>query len=193
MRRACTFRSTSPHQVQGFTLIELLAAIALLAILTSIAVPSFVSISRQYRLDAVTEEFMASVQLARVEAIRLGQDVLVQRQADCDSVPSTKTAWRCGWVVFADLNQNRQLDGSDTFLQSVPMTPGVTFQKIGGGSPYYLRIDHFGRSAALGQRYEVFPAGGNVEDGQLICFSTGTRVRTVKRAKACPPLPGESA
>lgn len=172
-------------------MIEALAAVALLATLTSIAVPSLTSMSRQYRLDALTEEFMASVQMARVEAMRLGQDIMLLRTAACDTALATTADWSCGWQVFADANGSRALEPGETVLQSVAAPPGITLQKKGGGSPTYLHIDRFGRTSAIAQRFEAFPKNHKVEEGQLICFSTGTRLRVVRRAEKCPPLPGE--
>ncbi len=54
MQRARTLSSAFRLRQRGITLIEMLAAIALLAILASVAVPSFAAIARQYRLDGLT-------------------------------------------------------------------------------------------------------------------------------------------
>lgn len=189
---ARTPRPKRPRRHRGITLIEMLAAIALLVILTSVAVPSYTSIANQYRLDTVSDEFMASVQLARVEAVRSGQDVMLQRSATCDVTLSSTADWSCGWQVFADANGNRTLDGTETVMQSVVVPTGITFQKGPAGSPRYLLIDRFGRTTSFGLRFEAFPRDQKVVDGQLICFSTGTRLRTVKRAEKCPALPGEN-
>ena len=183
-RTLCRNRRRRPR---GVTLIEMLAAIALLVILTSVAIPSYTSIANQYRLDTV------SGQRARVEAVRLGQDVMLQRTPPCEGTLSSTADWSCGWQVFADTNGNRAMDDTEAVLQSVVVPAGVTFQKGPAGSPRYLLIDRFGRTTSFGQRFEAFPRNQNVVDGQLICFSTGTRLRTVKRVEKCPALPGENA
>lgn len=188
MQKARSLPFRGQRRALGVSLIELLVAAGILAVLASLAIPSFAGISRQYRMDAVTEEFMASVQFTRVKAIHLGQDFVILRDTACAIVLSTTSDWGCGWRVFADLNDNRLLDGAETVVQSITMPPGIKFQKAGGGSPQYLHIDRFGRSSALGQRFEVYPQGMNVIDGQLICFSTGTRLRKVKHMEACPPV-----
>jgi len=174
-------------------LIEMLAVVSLLAVLTTIAAPSYTSISRQYRLDAVSEEFMASVQFARVEAMRLGQDMLLLRNTACEVVLDSTADWSCGWQVFPDTNGNQTLDSAETLLQAVAVPAGVTFRKGPGGSPRYLHIDRFGRTTSFGQRFEAFPRNQKVIDGQVICFSTGTRLRMVRHVEACPPLPGDGA
>lgn len=169
----------------GVSLIELLVVIAVVAVLASIAIPSFAGIARQYRVNAAAEEFMASVQLARVDAMRLGQDIVIRRQTSCDAALPTTADWHCGWRVFADLNGNHLPDAAEAELQSVALPVGVYLQAKGAGSPQYMTINRYGQVTVKGQRFAVFPAGMDEMSGQLICFSTGTRLRTVKGAKAC--------
>ena len=58
------------------------------------------------------------------------------------------------------------------------------------GQPYVIDPEF---RAFIYRLFEVYPKGQKVLDGQVICFSTGTRLRTVKRVEKCPPLPGETA
>lgn len=187
MQRARTLSSAFRLWQRGITLIEMLAAIALLAILASVAVPSFAAIARQYRLDSLTEELMASVQFARIEALRHGYSIVLLRRTTCERTLKSTADWSCGWQVFVDTDGDEVLDSAETVLQSVVVPAGVTLQKK-GGSTRYLRIDVFGQSGR-GHRFEIFPQEAQVQDGQLICFSTGTRLRIVKRMKECPDLP----
>ena len=64
--------------VSGFTTIELLVTVVLLGILASLAAPSFTDMFRRFRVDTAREEFMASVNLARGEAIRQGLPVVIR-------------------------------------------------------------------------------------------------------------------
>ncbi|WP_382158877.1 GspH/FimT family pseudopilin [Hydrogenophaga sp. ANAO-22] len=187
MQKARHLFIAGPNRPLGVSLIELLVVIAVLAVLASIAIPSFAGIARQYRVNAAVDEFMASVQLARVDAMRLGQDILIQRQTSCDVVLPTTADWDCGWRVFVDLNGNQLPDPAEAELQSVALPTGIRLVKAkGGGSPQYITINRYGQVTAIGQRFAAFPAGMDDLSGQLICFSTGTRLRTVKGAKTCP-------
>lgn len=169
----------------GFSLIELMIAVALLAVLASLAIPSFANITRQFRVSTVTDELMASIQWSRVEAIRTGQEVVLRRMTNCGLVLRDTADWRCGWRVFVDLNGNGALDGTEVALQAVELPPGVNVSKRGGGSPEFLRIDRYGRSSAMALRFDVFPSNMEVMDGQLVCFSTATRTRKVNHAEQC--------
>lgn len=185
MQKARPLSIPSSSALLGASLIELLVAITVLAALSSLAIPSFASIARQYRVNAVTEEFMASVQLARVEAMRLGQAIVLRRDTGCGATLTSTADWRCGWRVFADLNGNHLREASETELQSVVLPPGIDLQAQGAGSPQYMTIDRYGQVNVRGQRFAVFPTGMTAMQGQLICFSTGTRLRTLRNAKDC--------
>jgi type IV fimbrial biogenesis protein FimT len=188
MQTARPLLPSGDHAPLGVSLIELLVVVALLAVLASIAIPSFAGAARQYRVNAITEEFMASVQLARVEAIRMGQDVLIQRDTTCEEPLPTKADWHCGWRVFADLNRNQQRDANEVELQSIAAPAGVHVRKGKSGSGEYLKIDRYGQSLR-GQSFAFFPADRDVRNGLLICFSLGTRLRTLKNAESCSDQP----
>lgn len=88
----------------GFTLVELMVTIAVLAILLTIGVPSFNSVIASNRLSAGANEFVASLQLARMEAMRRNTRVVVCRSAD-QATCATGTTWT-GWITFVDSNRD---------------------------------------------------------------------------------------
>lgn len=61
----------------GFTLLELVITVAVLAIALAVAVPSFQGITNRNRLTSVANELVAAVQLARMEALRRNERVVV--------------------------------------------------------------------------------------------------------------------
>lgn len=56
--------------VRGFTLVELMVTVAVLAIVAAIAAPSFTQLVLRSRLTSTSNEVVAALQLARMEAIR---------------------------------------------------------------------------------------------------------------------------
>lgn len=81
---------------RGLTLVELMVTLAVLAILLSLAAPSFSSLLASTRMSSQTNEFMGTLNLARSEAVRRVQPVSL-RASDSDNYNYSK-----GWTVFPD-------------------------------------------------------------------------------------------
>ncbi len=84
---------------KGFTLIELMVALAVLAILLGIAVPAFSSMLRDSRVSTLADELQGALQLARSEAIKRRQSVVVCRRKPDESACQNGTDWAGGWLV----------------------------------------------------------------------------------------------
>src|SRR5687768_5278862 len=69
----------TPDSWQGFTLIELMITIGVLAVLVMLAIPSFTTVINNNRLAANANELIASLQLARTEAVRRNTRITVCR------------------------------------------------------------------------------------------------------------------
>ena len=77
-------------------MVELMVTLAVLAILLSLAAPSFSSLLASTRMSSQTNEFMGALNLARSEAVRRVQPVSL-RASDSDNYNYSK-----GWTVFPD-------------------------------------------------------------------------------------------
>ena len=62
---------------KGFTLIELMIAIAVLAIVTSLALPSYRTIIEKRQVTSGAEQFRAFMSSAQFESVRRNQPVAV--------------------------------------------------------------------------------------------------------------------
>ena len=82
----------------GFTLIELMVAVAILAVLAALAAPSFNEAILSNRLASYANEFTASAQLARAEAIKRNTIVTMCRSGDGEDCASTG-GWQQGWII----------------------------------------------------------------------------------------------
>ena len=71
------------NRSKGFTLIELLVTIIVLAILATIALPSFQDLAERRRLINATEAFYADLQLARSEAVKRSRSLTVNVADGC--------------------------------------------------------------------------------------------------------------
>lgn len=80
----------------GFTLIELMIALAIMALLIALGVPSFVDWIRNIKIRSTAEAFTASLQTARTEAIKGNTTVFYQLTdtlTDACGVSSTGKNW----------------------------------------------------------------------------------------------------
>jgi type IV fimbrial biogenesis protein FimT len=79
----------------GFTMIELMVVVAIVAILASLAAPSFSELLRTNRLTAASSALQVSLSLARSEAVRRGADARVSVVAN-----TAAGQWTGGWTVY---------------------------------------------------------------------------------------------
>lgn len=91
----------------GLTLIELLVVLAIAAILTTTAVPSFQSFIQNNRMSTTVHQFVSSLNLARSEAVKRGERITMCKSSNA-STCSNSGDWTQGWIVFVDANDNAQ-------------------------------------------------------------------------------------
>lgn len=95
---------------RGFSLVEMMVTIAVIGVLAAIAFPSFTAIVNNGRLSGMTNELVASIQVARSEAIRRNVRTVV-----CPSANGTTCSgganWSAGWMVFFDINRDNAPGG----------------------------------------------------------------------------------
>lgn len=100
---------SSPHR--GFTLIELMVTIAVMAILLGIAVPSFNEVTLGGKLGSYANNFVASVNMARSEAIKRSVRITLCATAD-GTTCATSGGWEQGWVVKCKTTNNTTCDAA---------------------------------------------------------------------------------
>src|SRR5690606_37161586 len=110
----------SKARARGFTVIELMVTLAVAAIVVPMAVPSLQSVINGNKLSGAANEMIASLETARMEAIRRGQRTTVclsSNANDGDSATCAASAFN-GWITFVDVNTNGTFDkGTDVFLR----------------------------------------------------------------------------
>jgi type IV fimbrial biogenesis protein FimT len=120
---------------RGFTLIELMVTIAVAAILLAIATPSFTSIINSNRLTSASNEMVATLQAARMEAVRLNTAVNVC--AGCDGNAGSL-------VAFVDADNDSAADAGET-VRVATINPAV---QLSGGTDLVFLSSGFGYDAA---------------------------------------------
>jgi len=114
----------------GMTLVELMIVLAIVAILATIAVPSFQKQIASSRLVSTTNNLVSTLTQARNEAIRQGKRVTVCRSSDGTAcTTATGTGWEIGWITFVDITRSSSatgdagVDTGETPLTQTPSAP----------------------------------------------------------------------
>lgn len=177
-----------PHLRQaGTTLPEITVVLAIIAILLAIAVPGLSAQIRVSGLTGATQDMLASLHLARSEAIKRRSRAVICVTADGNHC-AEDGGWHQGWIVFHDVNNNAERETDEVLiLARGPLVQGLA---INGN----LWVTRYISYASTGQTRLVSGAlqpgtltfcldGGPAR--QIVISATG-RPRTV-RLDACPP------
>ena len=84
----------------GYTLMEILTVLGLLAALVSVATPWLQQWLWRLQVESVVQSWSADLQAARLQALRSGQALRLQRLSQCQSMPLANGDWRCGWQLL---------------------------------------------------------------------------------------------
>jgi len=128
---------------KGFTLVELMTAVAVVAILSAIAYPSFQGTLRSNRMATTSNQLIASLSLARSEAVKNTHGAGI-----CASVNGTSCDgddWTRGWMVWDDPNHSGSFDAGETVLR---FTEGRTDLLGTGNQVLSIGFDGRGRNRA---------------------------------------------
>lgn len=163
---ACTPLGPRTSQ-RGFSLVELLLSVAVLLIITTLAVPVILRSLQSYHLNSTASQLSGILKFAKFEAIRQNTPVSAQVQQQGTN-----------WIVWVDSNGNGVADGAEP-----QMIVGGGFTLLSTASvPSTSSI-----SSALGAENTmawtvVSSNGGEWYDHRgVLCFQGGTT--------PCPPPP----
>lgn len=114
---------TSGKAQTGFTIVEFMVVTMIIAVLATLAAPSFQSLLASNRVSAIAGEFLATLNFARSEAVKRGVRVTVCVKAS-DTQCATSGSWAKGWIIFTDGGTAATVDGSDQVLRTRAALPG---------------------------------------------------------------------
>lgn len=188
------------HSQHGFTMLEVLIVVAIVGIITSIALPNYRSFLVSNRSatnaallhGAITHaKTLAGISGAVTMCKSENPDAPTPTCSNVVSVGSANTGWGSGWILFHDRNANGQYDVSDTLVKvqpalfldvaagsivPVPATQSITIAGIAGnpvtGPAMYFYVKP--PDSYMGSTYDRY-----------VCVSTLKKVSVVKTLP-CP-------
>lgn len=113
--------SDCPSSVIGISIVELVVSLAVVSILMTTGVPAFSSFIQSNRLSESSFDMLATINLARTEAVKRRTRVVLCRSADptltTPSCGGSTNTWTTGWLIFASGDNNSTYEaGTDTLL-----------------------------------------------------------------------------
>jgi type IV fimbrial biogenesis protein FimT len=179
------------NKSSGFTLIEALVVIALVAILTALAAPSFKNLIQSNSISSSVNSFLADMRFARSEAIRRGSSVVICRSTSPETSPACNGTygqhndWKTGWIIFDDLNKDGNLDSGEPVLRV--QGPITNIDSIDASSKYQFKFNATGR---LPGYFDGIKFGGSnfpTTNQRVVCVSAGGRTRIAgDGSTSCP-------
>lgn len=171
-----------------------MVTVAVSAVLLAIAAPSFSDFINTSRLATQSNDILAALNLARSEALRLGQRVVF-----CRSEPPFSTCiggagdWK-GWLVFVDVNDSSQFDAGEVMLRTgaidaAVITVGASPALVSAANRVAFRPDGLARPAGtttpLTAALMICKSGTSLaENARTLFIAAGSRMALTKGGNA---------
>lgn len=175
-RNKHAYQIISKKPLLGFTLLELLITTTIIALLTSMALPSFAKLWQKQQADIYIETLQRAMATARYIAITSREIVSL--------CPYTETAcgeeWENGIMVFIDKNNNGIIDNEETleeFIDFAPNNSSISWRA--SGRKNYLRYSPTGMARQFG-RFHICDKEGDLSLARALVISRQGRTRVYR-------------
>jgi type IV fimbrial biogenesis protein FimT len=172
------------RKLGGFSLVELMVTLSVLAILVTLAAPSFVEWLARSRISSETNELVGDISFARSESATRGARITICASSD-GSTCSTATppSWEAGRIIFVDTDGNGARTGAETLLRSKAAFSGNTTVTMSGFPNAYIQFRPYGGlSPATTGAFKL--CSTSIADGKQVAVAVSGRPQASK--VSCP-------
>ncbi|BDU17575.1 GspH/FimT family pseudopilin [Lysobacter auxotrophicus] len=150
---------------RGFTLIELMTTIAVLAIGSALAYPSFSNVIKSNRVATSTNNVIAAFNLARSEAIRSNRGGGVCPSAD--GLACEGTDWNKGFIAFTDQDGGGTWSPGDKVIRFFEPNDALAFSAVPlGAAGTTVEVIPFDRTGRPKTRAQLTVKAATCKTGQ---------------------------
>lgn len=168
----------------GFTLVELVVTLAVAAIIVSMAAPSFTGLMNSNRLTSQSNEIVAALQSARMDAIR--RNAPAYFCSSNNNTTCTNTSPWTGWIVYTDIDRDNTVDAGELLRTgTVRGTVSVVTSSAIKNNRIAFRPDGLAREggALLSGTFRIcMPVKLPAENARDIAIGSGSRISMKKEA-----------
>lgn len=186
-------------QASGFTLLELMVVLAIVAILATLAAPSFSRLIKSSAISSAVNIFMSDMRYARSESLRRGGRVVMCRSdapealaPGCSSGSGAgEKGWVSGWIVFFDTDNDADKQANEPLLRVQSPITGIDAIVEGGtGASTLLRFTATGRLLKPSSATSLQFGGDNYAENvqRVLCVSPGGHARIAGNGAALCPI-----
>jgi len=181
----CAMQISPPHpgpgSQRGFTLAEVLTTLGIFGVSLSLVVPSLDSVTRSNLRASAINELVATLHVARSEAITRNAPIVVCPSQDGRTC--ARVAWESGWIRFVDSNGDYLAGADEPLLGATPALGGLRIHTEAFETAFgYTSTGRVaGPGGAEGGGDFTFCANGNSADAQVVLVSALGRPELANR------------
>ena len=164
----------------GFTLVEFMTILAIAAIFTTLAVPGYRNMIQNNKATSAANKLSASIQLARMEAVRRGVSVAVCPTANNNfTACGSSSQWSDGWIVYVDSDEDNTIDAlSERIKVSEGFSSDANVTSVSDAISY----DGSGFLNSGGVSFSISTPGCTGNNARTLNVSASGRVSVVQAA-----------
>lgn len=173
----------------GVTLIELMIVLAIIAVLSTMAAPSFSDLKQAMASRSAGGALSTSINQARISAVMHGQHVVLCPSTDLVACDRT-LRWQHGWLAFVDGDADDEHDATEAVL-SVNQTLEAGVAVLGSNGRYRIRFQPDGTAGGSNITLTICDRRGAAAARTLVISNSGRLrggVPTASQAAACAAI-----